>query len=1128
MAELSSQEELPPTDSQATGSAEFTPMGSDSVMYNVNATNIEGVTAGHIHSGQQGENGPIVVTLFKYGSPMNEVSESGSITADKLEGPMAGKQLSDLATAMRNGSTYVNIHTEQNPNGDIRGQISAASFRHYYLLQNVSHLLNSLGFPSGLFIPSETLVNEYYDPSSSHLENIEEMHSYLVCYYDESKPNMVTVQIIALPITPLEDPGNPGAHKMAPPNGLMLGPLLAGAASSTFDIGSRFKLELKGGFEHEAGIKIEIRPENIKLVVPPDLETTRINAQTRLIADLKAPLKLLGRYGGTRLEVEDFELALLAEGSTDNPEVGIEMNIKKGRLIISGAEGDNFLQKLLPQDPVVIDFDLVIGFSVKKGFYLKGGAGLEYTFQINKQFGPIIINTIHLKLDVSDKKMLLNMTATGQSQFGIMDVVLSEMGLEGVLNFDRSGLLGDKADVSFGFKPPDGLGIHIDSNGVKGGGYILRREDQYAGVIELDLRGFTVQALAILNTKPSVSFIFIIFTDLSTPIQIGGGWKITKIGGFIGFDRTVNHYQIASGIQTGTLDSILFPDNIIHDAPRIIDDINRVFPIKSQQYLIGPAVRIAYLSLITGDIAIILEFPNPFQLSILGKITSKIPEKNPIIEINLGILGAIDFVNGKVGIYGSLYNSRILSYTLSGDMAMAASWGAEKNFIFSIGGFNPRFVPPANFPPFGAPPLKRLQVSLSNAVTMESYLALTSNTFQVGAKVQARFSGAGATISGYLGFDALIQFNPLYYVVDIYAGFSVKFKKKTLASITFAGFLEGPNPHRIKGKASFSILWWDITVSVDQRFGSETPPEISVVDPWPLLESALMQNESWSTDFPEWADIGVTIKESSIDNTNNTKAMVVHPLGTLKVSQKVLPLNYTLTKFGASNTAEANRRFEIKPTSITTQQLSTIQDYFSPAQFSEYTNSEKLSLKSFDLMDSGVSFGLSSKDVDFDAYSITYKRIEYETSLENPKKSEEGLAREEEERKKIFSPNESQIQIFELTGASYSSMLNNNKKMQYRHRYQKDRFVSMSSEKFFIVDKQFNKLEVVLPNVFSGPDLEELLGKYGQEYSQAHALDKLRRFNEDMSSIREWIVFNLTSNPNLQVISAFEREVTIH
>ena len=121
-ASLSGQEEVPPTNSQATGMAEFTVMG-DNVEYTVNASNMQGVTAGHIHSGKQGENGPVVVTLFKNDSPTNEVSETGSITADKLEGPMAGKQLTDLATAMSNGETYVNVHTEQNPNGEIRGQI---------------------------------------------------------------------------------------------------------------------------------------------------------------------------------------------------------------------------------------------------------------------------------------------------------------------------------------------------------------------------------------------------------------------------------------------------------------------------------------------------------------------------------------------------------------------------------------------------------------------------------------------------------------------------------------------------------------------------------------------------------------------------------------------------------------------------------------------------------------------------------------------------------------------------------------------------------------------------------------------------------------------------------------------
>ena len=118
---LSGSEEVPPVQTEATGVAEFIP-GEDSVAYSVNATNIQGVTAGHIHLGNRGENGPVVVTLFKYDSPMNEVSETGTITADKLEGPLAGKQLSDLAAAGANGTLYVNIHTEQNPNGEIRGQ----------------------------------------------------------------------------------------------------------------------------------------------------------------------------------------------------------------------------------------------------------------------------------------------------------------------------------------------------------------------------------------------------------------------------------------------------------------------------------------------------------------------------------------------------------------------------------------------------------------------------------------------------------------------------------------------------------------------------------------------------------------------------------------------------------------------------------------------------------------------------------------------------------------------------------------------------------------------------------------------------------------------------------------------
>ena len=125
VANLSGQEEVPPVDTQATGMAEFTPVmpNNETVDFNVNATNIQGVTAGHIHQGAQGQNGEVVVPLFNYDTPQNMVSENGTISADMLAGPMEGKTIAELITAMKDGNTYVNIHTEQNPNGEIRGQI---------------------------------------------------------------------------------------------------------------------------------------------------------------------------------------------------------------------------------------------------------------------------------------------------------------------------------------------------------------------------------------------------------------------------------------------------------------------------------------------------------------------------------------------------------------------------------------------------------------------------------------------------------------------------------------------------------------------------------------------------------------------------------------------------------------------------------------------------------------------------------------------------------------------------------------------------------------------------------------------------------------------------------------------
>jgi hypothetical protein len=122
---MTGQEEVPPVDTQAVGEAilvQDLPL-NQSIHHFINVTGIEGVTQGHIHSGAEGENGPVVVTLFNFESPQSEVLENGTFVASNLEGPMQGKTIPDLIAAMKNGSTYVNVHTEQNPEGEIRGQL---------------------------------------------------------------------------------------------------------------------------------------------------------------------------------------------------------------------------------------------------------------------------------------------------------------------------------------------------------------------------------------------------------------------------------------------------------------------------------------------------------------------------------------------------------------------------------------------------------------------------------------------------------------------------------------------------------------------------------------------------------------------------------------------------------------------------------------------------------------------------------------------------------------------------------------------------------------------------------------------------------------------------------------------
>ena len=128
-ATLSGQNEVPPVESSATGEAEFTAPANDTIKYRINVTGIMNASGAHIHMAKEGENGDIIADLLN--TPTSKEKDTaygmifrGNLTDSSLKGAMQGKTIDDLAAAMDSGDTYVNVHTAENPDGEIRGQIA--------------------------------------------------------------------------------------------------------------------------------------------------------------------------------------------------------------------------------------------------------------------------------------------------------------------------------------------------------------------------------------------------------------------------------------------------------------------------------------------------------------------------------------------------------------------------------------------------------------------------------------------------------------------------------------------------------------------------------------------------------------------------------------------------------------------------------------------------------------------------------------------------------------------------------------------------------------------------------------------------------------------------------------------
>ncbi len=128
-ATLSGSEEIPAVTTLGAGSATFAinPGGTEiSYTLHIADIGISGITAVQIHFGARGEEGRALFTLTSspFVSPL-----TGKLTAADLERIAATEGINTFADAiksMRDGNTYLHVHTSTHLGGEIRGQILEA------------------------------------------------------------------------------------------------------------------------------------------------------------------------------------------------------------------------------------------------------------------------------------------------------------------------------------------------------------------------------------------------------------------------------------------------------------------------------------------------------------------------------------------------------------------------------------------------------------------------------------------------------------------------------------------------------------------------------------------------------------------------------------------------------------------------------------------------------------------------------------------------------------------------------------------------------------------------------------------------------------------------------------------
>lgn len=778
--------------------------------------------------------------------------------------------------------------------------------------------------------------------------------------------------------------------------------------SEEFKINGNSKLSFVTDFSSSDQIAIGISEEGMAIKPSGEIAGSDFELGFKVEIDQSdEKKKIFSNVLGAALQHGGVSLSLQISISDGELDLMLNTIIRDIEFQINNQFTDGFLSRILPDRGLNPTFDLNVGWSKKQGLHVNNLPGLKAEIPISSSRNSTSVN---LSIEAPSNRMVnAIITVDYFANIGPLGVRIDKVGLKSALSLldSVSGNLG-YLNADFRLNTPSGIALSLKTQNFSGAGYLARQNTRYTGALQLHFNKLNLTAFGILDTelpdgREGYSLLILIMADGFKPIPLGLGFTLTGIGGLLAMNRSMDLDAVRADIKKPSLDKVLFPEvkpksgpNAAPEPPEIgaelISFLDRAFPVTEDRFVFGPMAKIKWGSpkpVLQIKMALLIEL-FPLRIGIAGVLASILPsEDSNTLSLKVNFVGELDFQKKIIAFDAAIFDSRIMQFTLSGMMAFRLHWGERPAFLLSLGGFHPK----APAPPVPVGKLDRVRMDLVNEedaeVYLESYFAITSNTVQVGAKLDAEFKALEYKAIARVQFDVLFQFNPFrfYLNASLSAGVFKDGEEKLAISIEFA--LEGPAPWYVTGKAVFEILEIEIPINVELTFGQEKETEtLPDVDVRKLLKPALADTSNWTSyNLPGEIDlVKINVPEESDE-------LILTPQSGIRIQQGIVPLNERIEKFGNAQPKGGNyfeiRRIEIGGHPIEPGEEDYLEDYFAPNNFFELSDGEKLTRPSFDRYNSGIQFDA----LGIDGGAICGEKQEKELTYEEITIDEENMAR---------------------------------------------------------------------------------------------------------------------------------------